>query len=113
MANQNFRVKKGLEVGLGGTSLFADVSGVGIGSTTPRRELDVRGKGVIDELDVGIGTTSQAITVTGFSTFNGNMLVDGDVHPPGVRSDGVTGSPVSVTNGVVDVCRYPVGNVVL
>ena len=83
MANQNFRVKKGLEVGLGGTSLFADVSGVGIGSTAPRRELDVRGKAVIDELDVGIGSTTQAITVTGLSTFNGNMLVDGDVRITG------------------------------
>ena len=84
MANQNFRVKKGLEVGLGGTSLFADVNGVGIGSTQPRRELDVRGRGVIDELEVqGVSTTTQALTVTGVSTFNGNMLIDGDVRITG------------------------------
>ena len=83
MANQNFRVKKGLEVGLAGTSLFADVSGVGIGSTAPRRELDVRGKGIFEELEVGVSTLTPALTVTGLSTFNGNMLVDGDVRITG------------------------------
>ena len=44
MANQNFRVKKGLEVGLGGTIITANDTGVGIGSSAPQAQLDVRGE---------------------------------------------------------------------
>ena len=43
MANQNFKVKKGLEVGLGATNLYADDTGVGINSSAPRYNLDVNG----------------------------------------------------------------------
>ena len=100
MANQNFRVKKGLEVGLGATFLYADESGVGINSTAPRRNLDVRGNATIDELEVGVDTTTQAITVTGLSTFNGNMLVDGDVR--------ITGD-LEFDDAFIDEIRFNVG----
>lgn len=44
MADQNFRVKRGLEVGIGATVLIATPSGrVGINSTSPAVELDVTG----------------------------------------------------------------------
>ena len=58
MANQNFRVKKGLEVGLGATFLYADDTGVGINSTAPRYNLDVNGiANVEDGLIVGGAST--------------------------------------------------------
>ena len=44
MADQNFRVKRGLEVGAGATVLVAESSGnIGIGSTQPTATLDVNG----------------------------------------------------------------------
>lgn len=79
MANQNFRVKKGLEVGLGATALFADDTGVGINSITPRGNLDVRGQAYIADLKVGPGS----ITGVGLGTtslyVDGDTFIDGDV----------------------------------
>lgn len=44
MADQSFRVKHGLEVGVGSTILIAANNGfVGIGSTIPTVSLDVKG----------------------------------------------------------------------
>jgi len=44
LADQNFRVKRGLEVGAGATVLVAESSGnIGIGSTQPTATLDVNG----------------------------------------------------------------------
>ena len=82
MANQNFRVKKGLEVGLGGTFLYADENGVGINSSTPRVDLDVRGTANIDSLEVGPGTSLVGVGSTFFKV-NGDSLIDGDVRITG------------------------------
>ena len=44
MADQNFRVKRGLEVGVGGTVITALSSGnIGIGTTNPTSTLQVQG----------------------------------------------------------------------
>ena len=85
MANQNFRVKKGLEVGLGGTYLFADDTGVGINSIVPRGNFDVRGQAYIEDLQVGpssttgvgLGTTS--LYVFGDAFIDGNVEITGDI----------------------------------
>ncbi len=82
MANQNFRVKKGLEVGLAGTSLFVDDTGVGISSTTPRGNLDVRGDAYIEDLRVGPSTAgigSTALFVDGGAYIDGDVLITGDI----------------------------------
>ena len=83
MANQNFRVKRGLEVGAnGGIDLYADNSGVGINSIEPRVELDVRGDAFLETLDIvnpaGVSSTNPALDVVGYSTFTGPIFVDGD-----------------------------------
>lgn len=82
MANQNFRVKKGLEVGLGGTFLYADENGVGIVSSTPRVDLDVRGTANIDQLEVGPGIPLVGAGSTYFKV-NGDSLIDGDLRVTG------------------------------
>ena len=57
MATQNFRVKNGLEVGIGATILVAENNGnIGINSTTPTQKLDVAGTARIEGLIFGSGT---------------------------------------------------------
>jgi hypothetical protein len=85
VANQNFRVKKGLEVGLGATALFADDTGVGINSITPRGSLDVRGQAYIADLQVGpsstggIGLGTTSLYVDGDTFIDGNVEITGDI----------------------------------
>ena len=82
MANQNFRVKKGLEVGLGATALFADDTGVGINSIEPRGNLDVRGDAYIQELQVGpssAGIGSTSLFVDGGTFIDGDVVITGDI----------------------------------
>ena len=79
MTNQNFRVKKGLEVGLGGTYLYADDTGVGIGSSVPRVNLDVRGEAYIEKLEVGPGAAQTDLIVNGDSYFVGDVFIEGDL----------------------------------
>ena len=79
MTNQNFRVKKGLEVGLGGTYLYADDTGVGIGSALPRVDLDVRGEAYIENLEVGPGAAVTDLIVNGDSYFDGDVYIGGDL----------------------------------
>ena len=97
MANQNFRVKKGLEVGLGATYLYADDTGVGINSIAPRANLDVRGTGYIDQLEVGPGTSLIGVGQT-YLKVNGDALVDGDLTVTGdLRFDDATLDSLNVT----------------
>lgn len=83
MANQNFRVNKGLEIGLG-TIFIADEGGVGIGTTAPRADLDVVKDALIEVLGVGksegtgsIGTVFRVYGESGISTFDGDVFVGG------------------------------------
>ena len=94
MANQNFRISKGVEVGLGATILIADSGGVGIGSTQPGAGQFVVGldTSVFKEVragftTIGIGTTGDpAFFVTGISTFDGFTTFRGDVSIGGSLS---------------------------
>ena len=95
MANQNFRVKKGLEVGLGATFLYADDTGVGINSAAPRHNLDVRGTAITDKLivenDILTGSlVGTAATITNLNATNGTIT---NLN----FTDGV-GSALTVTN---------------
>ena len=68
MANQDFRVKNGLQVGVGGTILKTIANGnIGINSTQPTSKLDVNG-------DVNV---SGASTFVGVSTFQDNIVLTG------------------------------------
>ena len=75
MAEQNFRVKRGLEVGVGATVLTATQNGfVGIGSTNPTSKLDVVGDfkitGVITATTFN-GQINAGVSTLGVSTFTG------------------------------------------
>ena len=84
MANQNFRVKKGIEVGLGATFLYADDSGVGINSTSPRSNLDVRGRSQTEELLVDNYAEVQGpSTFVGVGTFQNDLYVGNNLYVKG------------------------------
>jgi len=79
LATQNFRVKNGLEVGIGATILIAESGGnIGINSTQPTAKLDVNG----------------TLSVSGVSTFsddanfdNGTLYVDSTTNTIGIGTD--------------------------
>jgi len=109
VANQNFRVKKGLEVGLGATFLYADDTGVGINSAIPRDNLDVRGKAI-----VGVDTTTPSFESIGISSFRSDVIIDGDLILAGdiifdefeARNGNVTGVLTTrnfVTTGIATI----------
>jgi cytoskeletal protein CcmA (bactofilin family) len=96
VANQNFRISKGVEVGLGATILIADSGGVGIGSSQPAEGQFVVGleTSVFREVRAGFttvggaSTTDAAFFVTGISTFDGFTTFRGDVSIGGSLSFG-------------------------
>lgn len=108
--NKNFVVKNGLEVNNSLILADADTNKVGIGSTAPRTELDVRG---------GIAATD--IQVSGISTFLGNLKIGTDGGTlsaigssvgigstlPGylldIQSSGDTGTTALYVKGDVDI----------
>ena len=68
MADQNFRVKRGLEVGIGATVLVAQSSGnIGINSTAPTAKLDVNGGLIVS--GVSTATTFVSTQTTGTAPF--------------------------------------------
>ena len=70
MANQNFRVKKGLEVGVGATILYVDTDGLGINQPNPSNR----------QVEVNLHTElQQTLRVTGVSTFVGISTFESDV----------------------------------
>ena len=83
MANQKFRVKKGLEVGLGATFLYADDTGVGINSVAPEANLDVRGSVRLDSAKIGVGVGTTALEVIGLTTFRDDVYVEGNLFLTG------------------------------
>ena len=95
MANQNFRVKKGLEVGLGATFLYADDSGVGINSVAPRHNLDVRGTTISEKLIVENDILTGSLVGTA-ATITNLDVTDGTITNLNF-TDGV-GSALTVTN---------------
>ena len=114
MANQNFRVKKGLEVGLGATFLYADDTGVGINSAIPRENLDVRGKAI-----VGVVTTAPSFESIGIGSFRSDVIIDGDLILAGdiifdefeARNGNVTGVLTTrnfVTTGIATINKLVV-----
>ena len=114
MADQNFKVKKGLDVGIGGTVITTSSSGnVGLGTTNPTVKLWVNGDGffigsvtsskgfyVNGEL-VGSGAISggnivgTGLSISGISTFGNSST--------GVLIDGVNGIVTSTNPGVTTV----------
>jgi hypothetical protein len=95
LADQNFRVKRGLEVGIGGTVLTATAVGnIGIGSTNPTSKLTVSGD----------GNFSGVVTATSFSGSGSNLtdIVTSIVAGTNVTISGSTGQVTinaSVTGG--------------
>lgn len=70
MADQNFRVKRGFEVGIGGTVITTLSGGnIGIGTTNPTQKLhvqgDVRITGAIYDSLNSVGTSGQVLQSTG------------------------------------------------
>ena len=75
MADQNFRVKNGLEVGIGGTILVSKSDGkVGIGTTNPQAKLHV-----VDEFIVSTAgaASTQRISEKAYTTDNGTLSWEG------------------------------------
>ncbi len=93
MAQQNFRVKRGLEVGLGATVLSATFDGkIGIKQANPTADLDVNGKAELDELNV-----------SGLSTFVGDPTVSGTLRATNVDISGIGSFPtLDTTNGTIN-----------
>ena len=98
MANQDFRVKNGLQVGVGGTILKTIANGnIGINSTQPTSKLDVNGDvDVAGTLDVDGHTELDNVNVSGAitaTTFTGNLA--GTVNTaaqPNITSVGTLGA---------------------
>ena len=89
MADQNFRVKRGLEVGIGATVLVAQSSGnIGISSTEPTAKLDVDGTvnisgvtTITSDLELTRGTDGAGLTrylKIGGARNNGSTF--GEIH---------------------------------
>jgi len=93
LAQQNFRVKRGLEVGLGATVLSATFDGkIGIKQANPTADLDVNGKSELDELNV-----------SGLSTFVGDPTVSGTLRATNVDISGIGSFPtLDTTNGTIN-----------
>jgi len=93
LAQQNFRVKRGLEVGLGATVLSATFDGkIGIKQANPTADLDVNGKAELDELNV-----------SGLSTFVGDPTVSGTLRATNVDISGIGSFPtLDTTNGTIN-----------
>ena len=117
MADQNFRIKRGLEVGVGRTILYADPGGsVGIGTTNPTQKLDVAGNvaiggSVYDNNDLP-GTNGQVLSnVTGFGVswsdaptgeVNVNEISSGSYYIGAFETTGTTAQAyIETTNPVV------------
>ena len=98
MADQNFRVKRGLEVGIGGSVITALSSGnVGLGSTVPIAKLWVDG----DAYFTGILTASRIFSNSGEITtggdITGNIIVGTALSIAGIST--FSNGPVFIGTG--------------
>ena len=104
MADQNFRVKRGLEVGIGGTVLIAKSDGnIGIGSAIPTTKLDVDGT-VTATSFAGDGSN-----LTGVSAINTEL--SGDTTPQlggdlDLNSNDITGTGNVNITGVITATSF-------
>ena len=121
MADQNFRVKRGLEVGIGGTVISALSTGnIGIGTTNPTVKLWVNGDGkfigsvtssgfYVDGNLIGSGSVTvgpivgAALSISGISTLGG-------LYGVVIKSDGSNGIVTSAYPGVSTVTYYGDGS---
>jgi hypothetical protein len=104
LADQNFRVKRGLEVGIGGTVLIAKSDGnIGIGSAIPTTKLDVDGT-VTATSFAGDGSN-----LTGVSAINTEL--SGDTTPQlggdlDLNSNDITGTGNVNITGVITATSF-------
>ena len=114
MANQNFRVKHGLEVGLGATILSATHDGkIGINQASPIATLDVNGNTELDSLNVsGVSTfvgnlKATHINISGVGTFPTLVSTNGTINYLETINADVTGigsiSKLQATNASIGV----------
>jgi hypothetical protein len=84
LADQNFRVKNGLEVGLGATVLVATNAGrIGIKTTDPQSALDVRGSISIGRSDAaGINSIRSVVDINSWEYGGAFKLVSGEETSP-------------------------------
>lgn len=112
--NKNFVVKNGLEVNNNLIIADADRNKVGIGSTTPRTELDVRGGIAATDINIsGVGTivTLQSITgtVTNISGTNVNYSGIGTIGTVLASNANISGITTAGTLYVSGIATIAVG----
>jgi len=98
LADQNFRVKRGLEVGVGKTILYADPGGnVGVSTTNPQATLHV-----VDEflLSTAGAASTQRISQKAYTTDNGTLSWEGSA-----------GQLFSITNNLTSGSIFSVNDV--
>ena len=103
MANQDFRVKNGLQVGVGGTIITADVGGnVGINSTSPSSTLDVQGT-------ISASSTITAPTFAGTATTATNLSDAANITTGTISPDRLSGTYSIDISGTVSGDTIGVG----
>jgi len=95
LTNQDFRVKNGLQVGVGGTVFTADIGGkVGINSTSPTATLDIQGT-------VKSSGTITAPTFAGTATTANNLSNAANITTGTISADRLSGNyNISISGSV-------------